>query len=47
MRETFYAGYITRKNGPLRVTEATTDRLYMTVMDSVDGLLETFYDIEG
>ena len=47
MRETFYAGYITRKNGPLRVTEATTDRLYMTIMDSVDGLLETFYDIEG
>lgn len=47
MRETFYAGYLTRRNGPLRVTETTKDRLYMTVMDSVDGLLETFYDIEG
>lgn len=47
MRETFYAGYLTRRNGPLRVTETTKDRLYMTVLDSVDGLLETFYDIEG
>ena len=46
MKDAFYAGYLAHQNGPVRLSEATKDRLYMTVVESVDGLLEDFYEIK-